>query len=128
LESDKIAKEPTKILYLSRHHFRKEQIKELEEIFGPVEITTIATTIHHPREIKVMMSEIGAEIFIGILPLRMFQRLADWGVKAIQPIMHTERDEQGKILYKHDYFALIDKVVTYSRDVKNCPQEAFNPL
>ncbi len=127
MESDKITKEPVKILWLSRHPYRKEQEQELEEIFGPVDITRVDMTIRHPREVKQMMSEIEAEIFIGTLSLGMFKKLVDIGVKAIKPIMQ-KTDEQGKLFFKHDYFVLIDKIEIYSRDVKNCPQEAFNPL
>lgn len=85
----------TKILWLSRHNPEKEQIDELKEIFGEIEITQVKEFIKSINHIvKLMGSEYDEAVVV--LPYSLRVQMVE---KGLRPIVSVRSDKN-----EHLYF------------------------
>jgi len=84
----------TKILWLSRHDPEKEQIDELEEIFGEIEITQVKQFIKSIGHIVKLMGSKYDEAVV-VLPYSLRVQMVE---KGLRPIVSV-RSENNEHLY-----------------------------
>lgn len=102
-----------KILWVSRHPIRRDQIKELRQIHGDIEIISMATKVTDPYDIKLKMEEIQADDVVVVLPLNHIATLISIGIQPLRAVMdHRYYEEDGitKVQYRHEYFERIKNV------------------
>jgi len=95
---------------LSRHEPQEEQIRELEGIFGEIEIVQVSKTVSGATEVLELMREHGADEIVTVLPLGLVAELTEKGVHPIRAIMNREVNDKGEAIFKHDHFERVMRV------------------
>lgn len=103
-----------RILWLSRHEPEQKQIKELQDIFGYIEIVQIKTTVENADEVIKYMEEHGCSEVVAVLPLNIIAQLTAKGIKPIRAVMEREVLPNGDVKFKHQHFERILKVEVVS--------------
>ena len=101
---------PKRLLWISRHAPTKDQIKELQTVFGQrVEIMRVSTMIRRGNEVVKMMREKNCDEVVVVLPLQIQEQMMVEGVNPIRAVM---REKNG--ILEHQYFERVDKIEVHS--------------
>jgi hypothetical protein len=103
----------TRILWLSRHKPEEEQIKELREKLGYIEIIQKSVTVSSIDEIKQLMEEVQAQEMVVVLPPNLLAELTNpkHGLpKPIRAVMNRIVHENGEVEFKHSHFERVERV------------------
>jgi hypothetical protein len=104
-------KKPIRILWISRHPIRDEQLSELHGIFGMYSVTQVSRTFKSAAEIVVLAEEMEATEIVAILPLHLMAQLTQTRYKPIRAVMHRHVDpETGGVTFLHSHFERVERV------------------
>lgn len=99
-----------RILWLSRHNPKDEQVKELTEKFGGVEIIQKSVTVSSANEIKELMEEVQAQEMVVVLPTNLLAELTNLGFQPIRAVMNRIVHENGEVEFTHSHFERVERV------------------
>jgi len=95
---------------LSRHEPQEEQIRELEGVFGEIEIVQVSKTVSGAMEVLELMQEHRADEVVAVLPLGLVAELTEKGVHPIRAVMNRELNDKGEAIFKHNHFERVMRV------------------
>lgn len=82
-----------RILWISRHPPLPKQVKELERIFGKIQLFQYASGVRDADHVIRLIKQYHADEVVTILPLSIIMRLCENGVKPLWPeCVQTDRD------------------------------------
>jgi hypothetical protein len=102
------------ILWISRHDIDPKQRIELINIYGEHKLIHARCNIKDLEDILDLVKQHDAQEIVAILPIKLYQELANKGFKIIKPIMKREKTALG-ISFQFSHFEKIDKVEVVSR-------------
>jgi len=104
---------PTRILWLSRHRPKPEQLRELVDCFGEVEIVAVFEKISSGQQVVNMIRQHQCTEVIVVLPEKLLKEVVDAGVQPIRAKMAREFLSNGNVRFNHLYFErVIDVCIT----------------
>jgi len=86
-----------RILWLSRHKPLPSQIRELERLFGEVEVVQDPNPFSSADEIKQRFVSGGYDDIVVVAPLSVIQRLTELGVKPLWAEMEVCSPEEAEV-------------------------------
>jgi len=98
------------VLWLSRHEPQEEQIKELEKVFGGIEIVQVSKTVSGAMEVLKLMQENETDELVAVLPISLIAELTEKGVHPLRAVMKRELNEEGEAIFTHEYFERVMRV------------------
>ena len=104
-----------RILWVSRHPPQKEQVDELNSIFGSVDIIFYPERISSAKEVADALIEKKADDLVVVLPQSMIADLTSMGITPIKAIMRRELKPYGEVVFHHQGFERI-KEVTFTSE------------
>jgi len=107
--------EPIRILWLSRHAPTKEQIDELTQRFGTVDIQQVSRTITHAQEVLDLKRVTESAEVVANLPLNLLQKITHRGIAPIRSatveVPYFEGESKvPRVHRRHDHFERIESV------------------
>lgn len=99
-----------KILWLSRHEPQNEQIAELLQVFGEVEIVQVAKNIQSGNDVLQLMQDTGADEVVAVLPIPLLQEVLRLGVRPLKAVMKRTLHEDRPATFEHDHFERIERI------------------
>ena len=85
-------------------------MRELERIFGKVEIVQVSKTVSGAAEVLELMREHEADDLVAVLPIELIGELTEKGVHPIRAVMKRELNDKGEVIFKHEYFERVMQV------------------
>lgn len=95
---------------MSRHEPQEEQVRELEGVFGGVEIVQVSKTVSGAVEVLSLMQEHRADELVAVLPIGLMAELTERGVHPIRAVMSREVNDEGEAIFKHNHFERLMRV------------------
>lgn len=111
--------EITRILWLSRHSPEDDQIAELKEIFGKIEIIQKSETVNDAYEVRGIMEKARAKEIVAVLPLSILAGLLRIGIQPIRAVMKREVISDEEVNFHHDFFERVIKIEVETVIIKN---------
>jgi len=99
-----------RVLWLARHEPQEEQIKELEKVFGGIEIVQVSKTVSGAMEVLKLMQENETDELVAVLPIGLIAELTEKGVHPLRAVMKRELNEEGEAIFTHEYFERVMRV------------------
>jgi len=99
-----------RVLWLSRHEPQEKQIKELEKVFGGIEIVQVSKTVSGAMEVLKLMQENETDELVAVLPIGLIAELTEKGVHPLRAVMKRELNEEGEAIFTHEYFERVMRV------------------
>lgn len=108
-----------RILWVSHHSPLDGQKKELEEAFNDeIDITIISTKVDTAYQIREYLDYYQCEQLVAVLPEKILRKLTEIGIKPIVANMRMETMDDGRRIFKHQGFEVIDKITKISYPLK----------
>jgi len=99
-----------RVLWLPRHEPQEKQIKELEKVFGGIEIVQVSKTVSGAMEVLKLMQENETDELVAVLPIGLIAELTEKGVHPLRAVMKRELNEEGEAIFTHEYFERVMRV------------------
>lgn len=96
-----------KILWVSRHEPLREQVEELEQAFGKVEITRYCDIVYNVAQLMEVYDDGEYDEMVVVLPVQLIRQLVMVGVKPLKPVLHREVIGFGEVRLRHHHFERI---------------------
>lgn len=96
-----------KILWVSRHKPLREQVEELEQAFGKVEITRYCDIVYNVAQLMEVYDDGEYDEMVVVLPVQLIRQLVIMGVKPLKPVLHREVIGFGEVRLQHHHFERI---------------------
>ena len=96
-----------KILWVSRHEPLREQVEELEQAFGEVEITRYCDVVYNVAQLMEVYDDGEYDEMVVVLPVELIRQLVMVGVKPLKPVLHREVIGFGEVRLRHHHFERI---------------------
>lgn len=100
----------TKILWLSRHAPTHEQLQELQQVFGPVDVIQESVTISRAEEVQDLMVQHGTSELVAVLPVHLLAELTRLGIRPIRAVMERQLHDDGSVNFVHRFFERVERV------------------
>lgn len=94
----------TKIVWFSRHEPLPSQIKELERIFGQIEIIRDPNPFSSAEEVVERFKKQKADEMVIVAPLSVIARICEYGIKPLWAEMEITDKEHAEIETCGRYF------------------------
>jgi len=100
-----------RILWLSRHEATEDQVKELSEKLGDIEIIQVSQTVKTAEEVLALKEENECEEMVVVLPINLMAELTTKGIKPLRAVMIRQLDESGEnAQFIHSHFERVCKI------------------
>lgn len=96
-----------RILWVSRHEPLKEQVEELQQAFGEVEITRYCDVVYSVAQLMEVYDDGEYDEMVVVLPVQLIRQLVMMGVKPLKPVLHREVIGFGEVRLRHHHFERI---------------------
>jgi hypothetical protein len=85
----------------------EEQYRELERIFGDIEVVVKMIEIKQSQEVKNLIEKVKADETVVVLPNNLVEGLINLGVKPIRAIMDRQMQTDGTAKFSHIKFVRV---------------------
>ena len=96
-----------KILWVSRHEPLREQLDELQQAFGDVEITRYCEVVYTVAQLLEVYDDGMYDEMIVVLPVESIRQLILMGVRPLKAVLHREVIGYGEVRLTHHHFERI---------------------
>jgi len=100
----------TRVLWISRHAPTDQQIQELQQVFGPVDVIQESVTIGKATEVKDLMERHAATEVVAVLPVNLLADLTRLGIRPIRAVMERQLHDDGSVDFVHQRFERVERV------------------
>lgn len=112
-----------KILWLSRHEILPAQRKELERIFGDIEIIKHSEKVENDEHVINLIKKYNADEIVAVLPLSIIARIVERGIKPIfakMDVVDDDFDSERDVIhagrhYRFSHFERIEQIKIISK-------------
>jgi hypothetical protein len=85
----------------------EDQYRELERIFGDIEVVVKMVEIKAAQEVKDLIEKVDATEIVVVLPNRLIEDLISLGVKPIRALMDRQMQGDGIAKFTHSKFVRV---------------------
>ena len=96
-----------KILWVSRHEPLREQVEELQQVFGDVEITRYCDIVYSGAQLVQVFDDGEYDEMVVVLPVELIRQLIIVGIQPLKPVLHREVIRFGEVRLRHHHFERI---------------------
>jgi hypothetical protein len=109
----------TRILWFSRHKPKKEQLEELNCIFGDIEIVPVIKKVSTGKQVLDIIKINNCQEAVLVLPEKIIQQVVKEGFYPLRAVMERKFTDNGKTKFIHDHFERVVKFEMVTERIMN---------